>query len=91
MAKKYLGIRLSEEQIENLEWMKLFMGAKSITEVIRKAIDFTFVFFNERLTVEKAVKPHALKMLIESPEYRRITPIAEILKEIHQIRRELGI
>lgn len=86
---KFVGIRLTEEQQAIINDVKESKNLESISAAIRDVFRFAHVFFDDRLTIEKACKPHALGMLLNSKEYREVTPIWEILKTVPQLEEVL--
>ena len=85
--KKYLGIRLSEEEIEVIERIKEARGHETISDAIREMIRFINVYFDDRVTVEKGFKPHILKLAKENFEVFKGYPIADLFKSVPELER----
>jgi len=81
MAKKFVGIKISEEEFQNLLELKDVMGYHTITDVIRSLIRFARVFFDPKLTIQLALKPYVFNLLGDQ-NFIKHTPIADIIKPI---------
>ena len=86
---KFLGIRLTEEEIEVIERIKDARGHETISDAIRELIRFADIYFDERLTVEIAYKPHILKIAEENFEVFKKFPVADLLKSVPELEREI--
>jgi hypothetical protein len=86
---KFLGIRLGDEEMEVIENIKNSRGYETISDAIRELIRFAEVYFDERLTVEKAFKPHILGMAKENFEVFVKYPVSDLLKPVPELKSAL--
>jgi len=85
----FLGIRLSDREIEVIRNIKDARGHETISDAIRELIRFAEVYFDERLTVEKAFKPHILKIAKENFEVFTKYPVSDLLKSVPELENVL--
>lgn len=90
MKKKsnYLGIRLSDEELSVIERIKESRGFETISDAIRDLIRFADVFFDDELTMDKAVKPHILR-LIKDEKNLNIIPICDTIRTVPELEEIL--
>ena len=86
---KFFGIRLSEDEIEVIERIRNIRGHETLSDVIREMIRFINVYFDDRITVEKGYKPHILRMAKENFEVFKKFPVADLLKSVPELEKEL--
>jgi len=84
-----IRVRVNDEELDVIERVKKAMSYETISEAIRSIFAFADVFFDERLTVEKAVKPYLLKTLFKENEILKTMPISDILKPVAKLKEEL--
>jgi len=87
--EKKITIRLNGEELDVLKRIRDSRGHRTMSDAAREAFRFVNVFFDERLTIKKAIKPSMLKLLIEDDKYRETVPIADILKTVPQLEAEI--
>jgi len=87
---KFLGIRLTEDEIKVLERIKDARGHETISDAIRELIRFMDLYFDDRLTVEGGYKPHILKIAEENFDVFKNYPVADLLKSVPELEKELG-
>jgi len=86
---KFLGIRLTEDEIEVIERIKNIRGHETLSDVIREMIRFINVYFDDRITVEKGYKSHILRIAKENFEVFKKYPVADLLKSVPELEKEL--
>jgi len=86
---KFLGIRLTEDEIGVIERIKNARGHETISDAIRELIRFADVYFDDRITVEKGYKPHILRIAKENFEVFKKYPVADLLKSVPELEKEL--
>ena len=84
---KFLGIRLSEDEIEVIERIKNIRGHETLSDAIREMIRFINVYFDDRITVKKGYKPHILKIARENFEVFEKYPVADLLKSVPELEK----
>lgn len=84
----YLGIRVSDEELKVIERIKDSRGFETISDAIRDLIRFADVFFDDRLTMKKALKPHILK-LVKSEKNLEIIPVCDSIKSVPEMEKIL--
>lgn len=86
----YLNIRVNSSELEVIKRISEALGYETISDAVRSLFRFANVFFDENLTVKKAIKSHMLRMLIEDKKFRETVPIADIFKTIPQLEKEIN-
>jgi hypothetical protein len=91
MGKKgiLLNVRLSERELEVIRNIKDARGHETISDAIRELIRFAEVYFDDRLTVEVAFKPHILKMVRENFDLFTKYPVSDLLKSVPELENAL--
>ena len=86
---KFLGIRLTEDEINVLEKIRKARGHETISDVVRELIRFVDIYFDERITVERGFKSHILKIAENNFEIFKKYPVADLLKSVPELERAI--
>jgi hypothetical protein len=89
MPKKHITFRVDEKTIETLRWIKEARGFDSLTKAFEEAVELIRLLFDENLTVEMAIKPSWMKILLKDPEARKTTPFSDVLRTIPEMKKLL--
>lgn len=87
MGRK-LNVRLSDQEWEIVETIKKVMGFRTISDAVKNIIRFARVFFDDRLTIKKAIRPSLLHLLKDEKMWDRVA-LCDLIKTIPELEREL--
>lgn len=92
MGKKIhdVHVKLDKDGLETLSRVARAMGYETKTDAVRNLLRLANVLFDERLTVNVAVQPFFLEMLLNDGEFRNKVPLIHMLKPIPELEKELG-
>lgn len=85
-----LNVRISDNEALILNEAKEEFGQETISSTIRSLIRMVNVLFSPHMTIDRAVCDH-FKPLLSDPKFIENCPIADILKTVPQMEKELGI
>lgn len=85
-----LNVKLSEDEYLILKEAQEEFGQETISSTVRSLIRMVNVLFSPHLTINKAVCDQ-FKPLLSDPKFIANCPIADILKTVPQMERELGM
>ena len=85
-----LNVRLSDNEALILNEAKEEFGHETISSTVRSLIRMVNVLFSPHMTIDKAVCDH-FKPLLSDEKFIKNCPIADILKTVPQMEKELGM
>lgn len=85
----HVGVRLDDVEMEIIQRIQKYSGFTNLADSIRQCIRFTNVMFNDRLTIEEAVIPEMMDVILNDENFRKKTPICHVLKKVHQMEDDL--
>jgi len=88
--KYFIGLKISDRELEVVERIKDARGHETISEAIRELIRFADIYFDEKLTVEKGFKAHILELAKNNPEVFAKYPVADLLYSIPVLEKKLN-
>jgi len=80
-----VNVRLDDIEMNVLERIKHYSGFTNNADSIRQCIRFANALFDERLTIEKAVIPEMMNVILNDNDFRKKTPLIHVLKKVHQM------
>jgi hypothetical protein len=89
LGKTTVSFKITDEELEVLKWVREARGFHTLTDAFRDLLRLARVLFDDRLTVEKALKPSMLKLIREDERFAKSVPLIDVLKTIPQMEREL--
>ncbi len=85
VKRKFFGVKLSGEELDTLERIKNSMGYRTKSDALRSALRVVDVLYDDRLVINKAIKPKLLKHVIGNNDFRDTVPLCDILKTVPQL------
>lgn len=80
-----VNVRLDDVEMNVLKRIKHYSGFTNNADSIRQCIRFANVMFDDHLTIEKAIIPEMMNVILNDEEFRKKTPLIHVLKKVHQI------
>ena len=87
--QRKVNVRLDDVEMGVLKKIKQYSGFTNNADSIRQCIRFTNIMFDNNLTIEKAVIPAMMDVILRDENFRQETPLIHILKKVHQLEDEL--
>lgn len=85
----HIDVRLDNVEMDILQRIQKYSGFTNLADSVRQCIRFTNVMFDERLTIEEAVIPEMMNVILNDDTFRKKTPIIHVLKKVYQIEDNL--
>lgn len=84
--KQYkIAVRIDEPQMEVLRRIKRTSGSTNLSDCVRQCMRFANVIFDERITIEDAIIPEMMDVILQDENFRKKTPFIHVLKQTYQL------